>query len=1473
MSKFIKKFVTALWAILLVTMFALLVAFGVTQIPAAQRFAAHKVAGALSESLGVPVSVERLRYVPFTTIEVAGVVVCDTDSVPMIAARRIKADVSVLPALEGKFDLRELDADSLSLFLARRPDGTLNIMALATGDGPTPDFAIRRINVKRCEVIYDGGKAKPLVFENLKIDARQMHMSDDGFGISVSDVSFYNPDWQAHASLGGDFQMTGDTIRAGRAHASLGGCYATVDTALAVIDSAGLQMARVEIPSVLFNGYTVSRLYGRDVPAVNLALSAAYEYNSLNLNHLRLSVGESTFAEAKGVAKLDFDGLRPKFERAKATVSGRFGLSDFKAFANPDAEWPDVPLLPFEGSLEATTANASASLTVNSQMGSARLYANAASTDNWATSDFNTEIETDLTPQNSLAGRLTRLVANAEADGRISLTKQGEDRLSNTQFRGNVDRVEIGDLALGGIFFHGVANGSDVGFGLKMDDPLGHVDLNAWTEWGGVSPYVSLRTSVDSLRLGAISPKTFPTESMFCGGVHVVTTGLDMRTSITTVTLDSVFLTSDSSWASLKELEAKLDYADDGRRQLTLTSDVLRGEAQGDFDVAGLVFELREQARRVMPSLIAAPEKRRRGPVFLDGQLADFEVEVFNADSLINFFVPQLHVPDTVSCRGQVDSQSKMSWARVDMGRLAYGGFSFSGLGASLVGNDGKANVSVLANSIDLPFVGLMPNLNIDVSAQNDALTTDFQWLRKNESKNKVDSAYLTMDAQVSRGDDGQKSWRVGIDNSYLPLFDGSWKVDSCRMTFADSRIDVGNFFAFSADHTVRAYGIASASPADTMWLKLNNIVIEDALQLDESAKYSLAGNLSLCVASSALLGSPSLAFNAGIDRFFVNGDNLEHLDLAADYEAGADSVMVDLAIVTGGQRRAVVDDGYYSLSADYLNLPFKIDSLSTGFLNFYLDNCIDSWKGSTSGCLALYGPLSNIKLDARLKMNADNSFRVKQTNVKYFLLQNDSVILSPKSMDFMDIRFSDANGAKGIFGGCIRHDMFSNLDHYLEFNIRDNMLLLKTTDKDSPTYYGTVYGAGSMGITGPTTNIDIQIDATTGAGTQFSVVPNAKDVSSDPENFRNKADSTKQFDLAEILGTGTTATLKVHVNPQAELIVVVNAQTENVLRGRGAGDLEVKIGRTGELTMGGTYTVESGVYNFVLGIFDKKFTIDQGGTITWNGGAYDALIDITATQVVRASLYNLVGGMSYDGSSDLKRRVPVECKIKLTDYLKKPHTEIDIRLDSSQGFSQKQFDMYVNTPEEVNRQFLSLMLSGQFYPIQENSQGNQSSAYASQIGSELFSSKISSAISKNGKVDIGVNYQRGDETSNEEYGASFSTQAFNNRVSLSGNIGYGRDATANSNDDGSVIGDFDVEYKINKRGNIKAKAYTHSNNDVIYETSPTTQGIGISFQEEFDSFGDLIRTYWRKIFHRRHAEAEEQNSGEGEAVVEEAEE
>jgi len=62
------------------------------------------------------------------------------------------------------------------------------------------------------------------------------------------------------------------------------------------------------------------------------------------------------------------------------------------------------------------------------------------------------------------------------------------------------------------------------------------------------------------------------------------------------------------------------------------------------------------------------------------------------------------------------------------------------------------------------------------------------------------------------------------------------------------------------------------------------------------------------------------------------------------------------------------------------------------------------------------------------------------------------------------------------------------------------------------------------------------------------------------------------------------------------------------------------------------------------------------------------------------------------------------------------------------------------------------------------------------------------------------------------------------------------------------LVGDVEVEYKIKPSGRVRVKAFNRSNDRLIYEYSPYTQGLGLFFREEFNTLGDLYRKYRQRI-------------------------
>jgi hypothetical protein len=118
------------------------------------------------------------------------------------------------------------------------------------------------------------------------------------------------------------------------------------------------------------------------------------------------------------------------------------------------------------------------------------------------------------------------------------------------------------------------------------------------------------------------------------------------------------------------------------------------------------------------------------------------------------------------------------------------------------------------------------------------------------------------------------------------------------------------------------------------------------------------------------------------------------------------------------------------------------------------------------------------------------------------------------------------------------------------------------------------------------------------------------------------------------------------------------------------------------------------------------------------------------------------------------------------------------------------------------------------------------------------------------------VNYRPGTNITGEQVELAFSTQFFDDKVTVSTNVGVSQGTSVNPNN--QLIGDFNVEVKLDKDGNTRVRGFNESNQfDIANVTqAPFTQGVGVFFTEEFDKLSDT-KTWLaiRSIFNKEARE------------------
>jgi hypothetical protein len=330
---------------------------------------------------------------------------------------------------------------------------------------------------------------------------------------------------------------------------------------------------------------------------------------------------------------------------------------------------------------------------------------------------------------------------------------------------------------------------------------------------------------------------------------------------------------------------------------------------------------------------------------------------------------------------------------------------------------------------------------------------------------------------------------------------------------------------------------------------------------------------------------------------------------------------------------------------------------------------------------------------------------------------------------------------------------------------------------------------------------------------------------------------------------TGMQMNFNLKLTQDAVLKIVFDPAMGDIIEGTGTGDLKVAINTLGDFTINGEYVIESGKYPFTLQnvLLNREFVVERGSTLRWTGDPINCDVDIKTYYDVDANLSQLDPGIVETEGVD---NVDVQCQLQLKGKLMQPDIKYNIELPNVNQTVKDRVESSIATEEQKTKQFIALLFMHRFLPIySQNSEstGINSGDVAGVNASEVLSVQVSNWLSQlSDQVDIGFKYSPKTQLSEQEAKVIFGKTLMNNRLTINGSVG----TYAESQEATSYVGDVDIDYKITKNGKIRTKAYNRSNNDVTQSdlVSKYTQGVGVFYIEEFDTFSELVdRLFKRK--------------------------
>lgn len=1439
-------------------------------------------ASELSDLLGTEVTVGSVVYHPFNRLVVEDVHVKDDFGGEALSVEALNLRFELFRLLrEREIEIDYVVIDGPELRVSRETaDSPLNVAKIIErlkGDGRKRDksswrLAVSTLVVRRGAASYDvlSAECRDSVFDanHIRVSDLQLYaclpeLSNEGYDVRLEHLSlaersgFRLDDMRAVAVIDTAGVSLSD-LRVVLPHSRVSGQLSAAvsllsgDSALRGF-TAELSDARLYLPDL---APFVPELAGID-RALELEAVAGGSQRAVTLSRLKFNDGRGVAGDISGeVARDDADRYKAGDVRVEVHAVGA-DVADILRMFPATSAGDALELLRRLGNVDLVLRGSGSGREIVASgdavtgLGSVAFDVSAASDDGFKSLAFDAEAD--------VKGFDAGALLAGDAVGSVSGHMAARGRASARDLSGTAS-AELSEIEARGYTYRGVTLHVDAGSLHDVSASLAVEDENARAllamVYGKDGRRVSLtgNVRVSDTDLSALGLAKGRPGHILSGEAEWSVEGSDLDDAEAEVTVsDLSFADSGGNGITMKQLDATLrrDAADFTKAEMVLSSDFLSGTVYGRIAPSGLVTLFKQAVSSVAPALVDAPAGDA-------GVMNDFtfEFSLKNAEELSTFFDIPFHIIYPVDIDGRVDGGSKLFSVDVDAPYLQKGEDIIDNTSVNMV-VDGGQGLARLYATTHMPTKKGPLAVALGVSGAGSRFDTlaDWEIERKIPLRGRVDFSTL-----FEKGDDGLRTV-VSINPSEITFGDDLWHLKPATVDVCGGKIEVDGFAMTAGGQSVSADGRVGDSIDDVLRARLSGLTLGDIFETLEIDKALIGGVATGDVEAAALLSkTPSITTdNLHVDDISYNYCVLGNADIRACFDNEKQSFYLDADVAEPDGRHSRIYGDIFP-ATESLDIKFDADHVKVGFMKPFMEAFASDVDGYASGHARLFGTFKYIDMEGDI-FAQDLHLKIDFTNTWYEA--TDSIHIRPGVIDLEDVTIRDVNGHTAKLNGFVKHTFFKA--PVFDFRITDarDFLSYNVGPKQSPDWYGTIYGNGGAAVTGAPGVVNIGVNMSTAPHSVFTFVLSDR-LDADEYSFITFRDATPEevsdtltrvVDVPEAVlefqrrmqsrntdePSAYNMDFRVDITPEAQMVIVMDPVGGDRIKANGSGNLRMTYNSTeNDLRMYGTYALDRGSYNFTLqDIIIKDFTINDGSSITFRGDPYSAQLDIEAVYSVNANLSDLDESFLQD--KELNRtNVPVHALMKVSGDMRQPDIGFDLEFPTLTSDTYRKVRSIISTDEMMNRQIIYLLALNRFYTpdyMASTTKGNELFSVASSTISSQLSSMLGK-LSENWSIAPNLRSDRGD-FSDVEVDLMLSSRLLNNRLLFNGNFGY-RDKSLNTN---QFIGDFDIEYLLNRRGTWRLKAYNRYNDQNYYvRTAQTTQGIGIVLKRDFDSMFSFLR-------------------------------
>ncbi|MGM0496922.1 MAG: translocation/assembly module TamB domain-containing protein [Bacteroidota bacterium] len=1434
----------------------------------------EKLTNIFSRELDTKIEIESVDYELFNKMAIKGVYIEDQSGDSLLTSQKATGHLDLLDLRNRKLFFRKLELENAKIHIRNDTSKNINIQFLVeafkrkdtTKSRMHTKFGDIRVNNSHLSYTTNRPAKKDygLDFNRLRLDSFNVHVKDfdadaGKVNFNLAEISFR--DKSGFKLLDMDTEMFIHPEEGGLRNTVVRTPYSFISADSVILDHGGYEYFADFISKVRLNvsikrsnlafqdlAYFAEPFHG--MPDQNFVFSGTVKgrVNSLRGSDIYAAMGKHTEIQTS----FNSDGL-PDISETYLYVdieSFRTGLDDLELVNSlmPESKTISMPenldnigLIRYSGNFTGFYDDFVAYGNLETEMG---------------------ELSTDISIKPQKDKRITingnlktnnfdlgELVNNTESYGNLSMDVQVKGSgVRNQGFTANTDgiikKLEINGYNYQNIELHGLLTERKYDGALTIEDPNINLNFSGGIDFSEKVPVFDFNAEIKEAKLNALNFVEDDTTALLSANLVSNLKGNSIDNASGEIHLTEGVLIKDNKKLNLDDFKIDASHIADTQK-IFLNSDYVDGSLVGKYQSSSVYQSMKNLFYSYLPVFIKNTDDTSNVKVKNNFRL---NIDLKNINPLTNLFLPDIEMARNSEIEMEYDGSKKSFFLEAKTDTLQYANYLLDQFHLTSASQD--TLFSLITTFDKLGFkndeeLAYFDNFKLKSVTGGNTSKLMVDW--KDPETYQMKGEMLAL-INFNRSPDSQNIYsKVHILPGKVRLKDEVWKLKRSSISIDSSTIQFNDLRFHHDKQRMVIDGVISKNPDEQLNMDLKEIDLKYTNIFLPGGKIDLNGLAKGHAEVRDLYGNPVFQSNLTVDTLKFNGQTIGGTNISSKWDSKSEDVSIDLESKRGNLK-TLDAKGVYTPEKQELGFDIAMDKLRMDLLNPVLEENFSDIKGVLSGDLTLNGTTKAPMLNGKVTLQK-SALTVDYLQTRYYITHQLDVL--DNKLIFNQASVYDDKGNMAVLDGEIDFQNFKDLSYDLNIDAEE-FQALNTSSIHNSIYYGDGYVSGLVDIQGNTTNNLLGIDASvsTNDNTIINLPINSskeqektKFVTFTSEKGAEVSDETEDYsvDLSNL-----DMNFDLEITPEAETRLIFNPELGDMIKANGRGNLNMEVNQSGNFRIFGEYVIEEGDYMLTLkNVINKNFEIQQGSRIVWNGDPEDADINVTAVYNLRTSLDNLF----LDTTSNYQKRIPVECKINLKEKLNSPDISFEIDLPTADESTIARLNSVLTSEEEMNKQFLSLLVLNTFMPAEQylagqtdpNELGASGMAFTT---SELLSNQLSHWLSQiSNNWDIGVNYQPGDDISRDQVEVALSTQLLNDRLIINGNVASGgRYAQASE-----IVGDVRIDWKLTESGKLRLKFFNRNSDRLLYEETRYIQGAGLYYREDFNSFGELFRDITKK--------------------------